>query len=243
MSKINIRERIKLFKENTWVSLFEAIEQEWILLWMWFVSDELELAETLTSNLMYWELIDKLEKIYVQRLDSKKYRINTKEVINAIKVSIKNSIVWIRMHKRETRYSWWLLDKAKASSICQKYDNVLNPLIYMVLEDTNWLLIRSIFQDRRLNLKHHLIKNWVWNIDWVQKYRKWEYLANKWMYHVYWCEKIMLDIYHPIVWHLLDNNSLDKYLTDSALNEINDFIEWLKNKLINKDLLKSNFSS
>jgi len=223
---MKLRDITRSFLEETWVSLFKAIEKDWILLWMWFVEDELWLAEAMTSNLTYQSLIDKLKAMYIQRMNTTKYSLTRWQVLEAIKISITNSVIWLRWYRTVTRYSEWLLDTNRAINICQKYSNPLNPLIFECIDFNTSLIFKSLFQDRKFWLSYVWLKNWQ-DSKWA-KFRRWPNIAKRWMYHVIWFIDVKKDIYHPIVWHLLENDMLDNYLDDDMKKDIKDFVEKLK---------------
>ena len=221
---------VNRFKKDTWVSIFKAIEEEWILLWMWFISNELELTEAMLKDLTYKDKVEKLKQVYFKRNVKKKFSLTDREVENAIKQSLQNSIVWLTTFRKDCRYSEWLLSDSEAKNICQKYDNVLNPLYYM-LDNENNTLVKSIFVDDSLWLPVFWVKNW-YSTKWLQRYRANIQLAKKWMYYVMNAWKVLKNVYHPIVWYLLSIHWLDTYLTEEFKKDLIKLLDGLNNKQI-----------
>jgi len=237
---MNVKDIISSFIIETWVSIYDAIEKDWILMWMWFVYDEMWLIQAMSNDMTYRKKIDKLKKIYIERYNKAKFNLIEKDVIKWIKESISNSIIWVRTHNKLCRFSSWLLTEEKATQICQKYSNCLNPLAYIILWKDTDILIKSIFQSSKLWLDYDLRKNWVDYTSSTQRYRKWVYLAKPWMFSVWTLRaNILLEMYHPIVWYLLEINMLEHYLTDNVKKEISIYISNLKtSSKRNNSLLK-----
>ena len=226
---------INSFKKDTWIDLFRAIEEEWILLWMWFVSTELELSEAMMKDLTYNDKIEQLKQVYFRRSLKKNYSVTDREVENAIMQSLQNSILWVTAFRKDCRYSQWLLNNSEAKDICQKYDNVLNPLFFMVDAKPKGL-VRSIFDDKSLWLPTYWVKNWKWK-DWLQRYRSNITLAKPWMYYIFNSENVIKQVYHPIVWYLLSIHWLEWYITDEFKAKMQKFVNELfdkQNKNLNK---------
>lgn len=219
---------INSFKKDTWVNIFKAIEDEWILLWMWFISTELELTKIILKDLTYKDKVEELKQVYIKRDVRKKYSLTDREVENAIKQSLQNSILWVTAFRKECRYSEWLLNDGEAKNICQKYDNVLNPLYYMITT-SGTTLVRSLFADDNLWLMNFWVKNWYTKKG-LQRYRTNIHLAKKWIYYVMGSDKVLKNIYHPIVWYLLSINWLTTYLTFEFKKELKVFLGELNKK-------------
>lgn len=224
-----IIDTINSFKKDTGVDLFKAIEEEWILLWMWLIMSELDLTEAMMKDLTYKDKIEQLKQVYFKRNVKKKFSLTDKEVENAIKQSLQNSVLWVTAFRKDCRYSEWLLNDWEAKNICQKYADVLNPLYFMLEPKDQTLLVRSIFVDDNLWLPSYWVKNW-YSVNGLQRYRATIPLAKKWRYYVMWSEKVLKNLYHPIVWYLLSIHWLDGYLTPEFRVEINKLLIELKKK-------------
>jgi len=222
-------ETVNNFNIRTWVSIFKAIEEEWILLWMWFIDDEMSLITAIQWDSEYLDKIESLAKIYEVRKMRKVFSLTKKEVLIAIKESLTNSLVLLPRFRKNCRYSDWLMDWQQVRDICQKYDNPLNPLVWILWDKLSWLWCKSIFQDDFLNLNAFDIKNWF-NSKWERIFRKSYYLYKPWLFYINNCRDIDIAMYHPIIWYLLSTNWLKSFLDDKMLKDIDDVILLLQKK-------------
>ena len=232
---------VRNFKDETWVEIFDAIEEEGILLWMWLVSDALELSEKLLTDLSYSDKIDELKQIFFRRRIKKKFSISDTEVREAIKKSIQNCFIWLKLYRKDFRYSEWLLPNSEAKNICQKYDNVLNPLLYMFLKEWDaFPIVKSLFQDENLNLEWYWVKNW-YSKTWLQRYRSVTYMARRWIFYVINSEKILTSLYHPVVWYLLWTHNIWAYIDEEFEEEMVDYIKELTKLQTTKSVSSKDF--
>ena len=222
----------KEFKEETWVDLFKAIEHEWIFLWMWYITDEMELADKIYHEFWYLEKINTLKNIYKSKLEISELWFTKEVVIAAIKTSIKNSFVSNKISRKDCIYSKLLLTNSRAVSILSKYDWTTNPLIYKITDNPN-AYIKSIVSWEILWLEPYKVSNWF-NANWDKTFRIKHYLARPWMFRLQRVMKIECELYHPIVWYCLEQWTLDVYLTDDVLIELRKYIAELSLKQMNK---------
>ena len=191
---------------------------------MWLIDSETDLIEAMNKDRDYIKLIDKLTNIYLQRKEKEEFNITNKEVEDAVRKSIRNSVVWTKTFRKEFRHSQWLLSDFSAKEICQKQENTLNPLFY-IFDDWEYnILVYSLFEDESLWLPWFTVKNWI-DKNWRQKFRKSIRVSKPWRFYLNMSCSVKKKLYHPVVWYLLSNNQLQSYISEDFKKEMKSLIK------------------
>lgn len=209
MNLTEIQEYAHSFEKKTWVEIFKAIEQEWILQWLWLARNYHEIYEKIQENSFYVRRLDNLQAFLIKRKNKKKFVITEQDVKIAFVKTLNNCSIWTLPHRKDFRYSEWLLSDYQAKDVCQKDNNTLNPFFYAALWTESGIKPRSIFEDPSIKLQTLAKKNGRYRGR--QRYREEISIATPGMYYISSPTKIYKSLYHPLVWYLLSENTLHEY--------------------------------